>query len=219
MAAPALFQPGRSAGITQATRPGVAYHGCHPPPCVAATPFCAMPTSVPQAQPVPAPRGSRIERRLAGAHFHDAWAMPAARPELDALGQFLRVARSTPGWIEAAMALRNRLVGLVGLKNLGGLSQIAADRPAASYRPGERVGIFTLIENGADEALLGDSDKHLDVVLSVHRRAEAADASQVTITVTTVVHVKNWLGRLYMLPVKPAHRVIARRMTSAIGRR
>jgi hypothetical protein len=96
----------------------------------------------------------------------------------------------------------------VGLKNLGTLSQVDAARPSRDYQAGERVGIFTLFENSFDEVLLGDRDKHLDVVLSVYRRLlPSGDA--VEITLSTIVHVKNTLGRLYMLPVKPAHRIIA----------
>ena len=63
---------------------------------------------------------------------------------------------------------------------------------------------------------LGDSDKHLDVVLSVHRAPLGGDA--VTITVTTVVHVKNWLGHMYMLPVRPMHRLITPAVLSRLPR-
>lgn len=67
------------------------------------------------------------------------------------------------------MAVRNRIVQLAGLKNLGALSELAADKMAASYKTGDRVGIFTVFENHFDEALIGDKDKHLDVALSIHR--------------------------------------------------
>lgn len=163
------------------------------------------------------PPGSRAARLLPGAYFHDAWAIRAARPELDPLSQFLRVARTTPAWIEAAMGMRNRIVRRLGLKDLGTLSQLKPDRPATDYREGDRVGIFTLLERHSDEVLLGDRDRHLDVVLSVHRATDAA-APGALITVSTIVHVHNALGRLYMLPVTPAHRVIARQMTAAVGR-
>ncbi|MCB2070666.1 MAG: DUF2867 domain-containing protein, partial [Ottowia sp.] len=80
--------------------------------------------------PIPstAPRGSMAEALLPGAYFHDAWAIAAARPELEALGQFLRVASTTPRWIDRLMGLRNRIVGWFGLKNLGGLAGIDPDK-------------------------------------------------------------------------------------------
>lgn len=161
------------------------------------------------------PTGSRIASRLAGADFCDAWAIDAADPTLSALGQFLKSLQATPRWVNACMTLRNRAVQLVGLKDLGELSTIDPAKPDTDYRPGDRVGIFTLFENTPDEVLLGDRDKHLDVVLSVHC-ARHPDRP-VRVTVTTVVHTKNRLGRLYMLPVRPTHKLIAPSTLRAIG--
>lgn len=163
-----------------------------------------------------APKESQVESLLTGAYFHDAWAIAPAEPDLDALGQFLRVAKRTPPWIDTLMNIRNRVVGYVGLKNLGSLSQISPDKRSSQYVAGERVGIFTLISKAEHEVLLGDDDNHLRVVVSVHRGVDASGSDSV-VTVTTVVHVKNWLGRLYMLPVAPAHRVIARAMVRSVG--
>lgn len=143
-----------------------------------------------------------------GANFHDAWSIHSTHIERSALDHFLTAAQRTPRWVNLAMAARNAIVQMVGLKNLGTLSEIDASKLSSAYQPGERVGIFTLFENTFDEVLLGDRDKHLDVVLSVHRRL-LPSGDGVEVTLTTVVHVKNLLGRLYMLPVKPAHRIIA----------
>jgi len=114
------------------------------------------------------------------------------------------------------MTARNRVGQLVSLKDLGTLSNVAADKQGPDYKPGDRVGIFTIFENTTEEALVGDDDRHLHVVLSIHRR-EHFGGKQVTITVTTVVHVKNRLGRIYMKLVKPMHRLIAPAVLSAIS--
>lgn len=164
-----------------------------------------------------APSNSRIAARLAGASFHDAWRMVSSDVELSALDQFLVAVRRTPRWIELAMTARNRVGRIVGLKDLGTLAGVAADKPASAYQPGDRVGIFTVIENNFDEALIGDEDKHLNVVLGIHR-ALHPHGKQVDVTVTTVVHVKNMLGRIYMLPVKPMHRLIAPAVLNAVNR-
>lgn len=163
-----------------------------------------------------APKNSRVASLLADSYFHDAWAIAPAVPELDALGQFLRIAVKTPRWIDTLMKVRNRVVGSLGLKNLGGLAQIEPNKKSSDYLEGERVGIFTLISKTDEEVLLGDDDKHLKVVVSVHKGKGVAGAPTL-VTVTTVVHVKNWLGRLYMVPVAPAHRVIARAMVKSVG--
>jgi hypothetical protein len=164
-----------------------------------------------------APPGSLASGLMAGADFHDAWSIRSSAVERSALGHFMAAVELTPRWVNACMALRNRTVALFGLKNLGHLSTLARDKPPDAYRPGDRVGIFTLFENRPDEALLGDKDKHLDVHVSVHC-SRLADASEVLVTVTTVVHVHNLLGRLYMLPVRPMHRIIAPSVLGAISR-
>lgn len=56
--------------------------------------------------------------------------------------------------------------------------------------------------------MLGDSDKRLDVVISIFKNT--AHANEIpSISITTVVHVHNLLGRVYMLPVTPLHKLIA----------
>jgi hypothetical protein len=182
----------------------------------------ARPDPRPRAQATAGdvPAGSRIATRVPGADFLDAWAIRSPGVTTGGppgvLDLYLEGARRNPSWIEACMALRNRVVQPLGLKNLGGLSELALDKPACDYRPGDRVGVFTLIEQGAHEVLLGDSDRHLDVVVSLHRQVlPGLDAT--LLTVTTVVHLKSRLGWLYMLPVRPMHRVIARAMTTRLA--
>ncbi|WP_136414564.1 DUF2867 domain-containing protein [Herbaspirillum sp. ST 5-3] len=163
------------------------------------------------------PANSRIAALLPGSYFHDAWCIESSAVHLSALEHFIMAARSTPRWVDACMVLRNRTVALVGLKNLGRMSALQHSKAASDYRPGDRVGIFTIFESTFDEVLLGDHDKHLKVVLSIHRYVLPA-GNRVMVTVTTVVHVHNALGRLYMLPVKPMHRLIAPSVLRAIGK-
>lgn len=164
-----------------------------------------------------APPDSLIAKLVPGSYFHDAWAMPAGDASLSALGQFLKAARHTPRWVSACMALRNGVVSLFGLKNLGSLDDLSGDKAETRYRPGDRVGIFTLFENTPGEVLLGDRDKHLDVTLSVHLAPEPTSGTPL-VTLTTVVRVHNLLGRAYMLPVAPMHRLIAPTVLRAVAR-
>jgi hypothetical protein len=162
------------------------------------------------------PPNSRVVQLLQGASFYDAWRITSARVERSALEHFLAATEKTPRWVNAAMGARNRVVQLFGLKNLGALDNLDRARGARTYNPGDRIGIFTLFEATDDEVLLGDRDKHLNVVLSIHKRL-LASGHAVEVTLTTVVHVKNLLGRLYMLPVTPAHRIIAPAVLAGIS--
>ena len=160
------------------------------------------------------PAQSQIASFVPGCYFHDSWSVSAGDPQLSAMGQFLKAFSATPAWVNACMSIRNRAAAMVGLKNLGAFDQI--NKSKSEYKPDDRVGIFTLIATTFDEVLLGDKDKHLDVTISVHRAVNAS-TDAVLVTVTTVVHVHNLLGRLYMLPVLPMHRIIAPSVLRAIA--
>ncbi len=151
------------------------------------------------------PAGSEISRRLAGAHFHDCFELPVPPGGPSALALYLDLLSRTPHWVNTLMAVRNRVVARLGLKNLGALGQVDPDKPAQAYRVGDRVGIFSLLYLSDDEVILGDSDKHLDVQVSVCRHAEGG---RPRVAATTVVWIHNTLGRLYMGAVVPVHKLI-----------
>lgn len=161
------------------------------------------------------PAESEIINRLVGASYYDCYAITAPNDKRSALGYFLTAISNTPYWVNSLMTLRNKTVLLFGLKDLGGMGNFDSAKLDKDYLPGDRVGIFTLISNTPHEVLLGDSDKHLDVVLSVYKSA-AADANDCSIVVTTVVHTHNLLGKIYMLPVTPMHKLIAPAVLSRV---
>lgn len=167
-------------------------------------------------RPCAVPPGSAIHAHLAGAHFHDCHAVEVPGTPRSALGYYLAAVAQTPSWVNALMALRNRIVRLAGLKDLGHLGDFDPSKPESAYVAGDRVGIFTLISNSDDEVLLGDHDKHLRVVLSVCKQSCGSERVA-TVTITTVVHVHNLLGRLYMLPVTPLHKRIAPAVLARLG--
>lgn len=151
------------------------------------------------------PAASGLQSELAGAYFHDCWQTTVAPHQRTAMELYLDTVRQTPGWVNFLMSLRNRVVGLVGLKNLGSLAGMRADKAAADYRPGDRAGIFRVLRVSDDEVILGDDDRHLRVQVSVCKlRHDGRDA----VAVSTVVHLHGLLGRIYMIPVAPMHKLI-----------
>jgi hypothetical protein len=156
------------------------------------------------------PPQSRLHARLAGAYFQDAHCVDNPYPERPALALWMQTLGRTPAWVDVAMRVRNAIVKRLGLKDLGALSHIDPQRPLADYRVGERVGIFTVLHISEDEVVMGDDDKHLDVQVSLLKTAQRK------VVVSTVVHIHNALGRLYMFFVTPAHRIIAPRVLARI---
>lgn len=155
------------------------------------------------------PRPSEIATRLSGATFHDSYVLTRRAEDVQATAAALalHIFSKVPAWVEALMPLRNRMVGLVGLKNQGSFTQAFDARKAASdYMVGDRLGFFTVMHVSDDEFIMGDDDKHLKVQVSV---CKVSQNGVPQLVLTTVVHEKNWLGWLYMLFVGPAHKVIA----------
>lgn len=151
------------------------------------------------------PPTSRISREFPGADFFDAYEMPLAHDGRSALDIYLKIVAKTPSWVNVLMATRNRIVAVLGLKNLGHLGSLNPAKESSAYRVGDRVGIFSLLSLSDDEIILGDSDKHLDVKVSICKLVRDGHQS---VAVTTVVHIHNLLGRIYMLFVAPVHRRI-----------
>lgn len=166
------------------------------------------------------PQPSAIHATLPGADFWDAYAAPDPTPAASALQAWLDLVAQTPRWAQRLMALRNRLVRLVGLKDLGQLDDgLPAAGPAraqaARYRVGDRVGIFTIRHLDAREVVMGQDDKHLDVQVSLCKREQ--DGRPVVV-LGSVVHVHNMLGHAYMAVIKPFHRRIVRALLARLPR-
>lgn len=153
----------------------------------------------------PLPPGSRIAQTVPGADFADCYTLPDPHPELDALQTYLAIFARTPRWMHVLMAIRNGVVRHLGLKSANGLRVAEPHTPPASYRPGDRMGIFTLAQATPREAIVFDDDKHLKVQLSLFKHT-VNDRPMVSLS--TVVHIHNRLGRAYMSVVGPVHKLI-----------
>jgi Protein of unknown function (DUF2867) len=154
---------------------------------------------------VSVPPNSQISQHLVNANFFDAFQINLAPCKRSALEVYLEVIAKTPGWISFLMALRNRAAPMFGIKNLGSLDNINYCKKASEYRVGDRVGIFSIHSMTDDEVILTDSDQHLDAKVSVCKMP--SDTGSV-VTVSTVVHVHNLLGHVYMFFVVPFHKRI-----------
>ncbi|MFD1383197.1 DUF2867 domain-containing protein [Rhodanobacter aciditrophus] len=159
------------------------------------------------------PQGSQIALYLPRAFFADSWSVSVPSKNITAMTLYIESMRRMPGWANALMQLRNNIWATVGLKNLGSFKEILHVKHACDYIKGDRVGIFTVVSNEHHEVVLEDCDKHLNVRVSFYIN-DLGDQSH--IAVTTVVHVKNWLGRLYMIPVFPIHKLILWRSMAQI---
>jgi len=154
---------------------------------------------------MPVPTKSILNEYSEGSYFCDSFSKKVKYNNQTAIEIFLEIATKTPTWIALLMSMRNWVVSKFGLKNLGGLHDISQDKLGSEYAIGERVGIFTLVSLTEHEVVLEDRDKHLDVRVSFLIEPEGDIA---VVHATTVVHVNNAFGKIYMFFVTPFHKII-----------
>jgi hypothetical protein len=141
----------------------------------------------------PAERGQRAAPTAGRRRLRACLPGHTRRDGRTALQAYRDMAATIPGWFDGLMALRNRGMRLLGMKDLGSLRAV---QDIAQPRPGQRLGIFTLQSLDDDAIVLEDDDRHLRVQLALQWQGDVLE-------VATVVHTHNAFGRLYMLPVAP----------------
>ena len=95
---------------------------------------------------------------------------------------------SAPAWVAGAMAVRQSVVGVIGI-------------PQGDHRA------FAVQRVVGEEALINTDDRHLQFCCGV-----AVDAERLLLRVTTTVRLKGWRGRLYFAPVAIMHGPVVRSM-------
>jgi hypothetical protein len=149
---------------------------------------------------------------LVGAGFADAYCLIVEAPALDAAAAAQRVFSRTPRWISTLLALRNRLVALIGLK---GTEKAAGGKDASSAKV-RRIGFFPVVSQTPDRIVMGFDDWHLDFRVVVDVATLGGDRRRVI--ATTLVRTHTWVGRAYLAVIMPFHRVIVRTMLAQAAR-
>lgn len=151
---------------------------------------------------VPAPPDSALAPLYPGADLFDAFAAPlpdGATNDLDRLAHAAVLARPA-WWMRALMGMRDTAMAPLGVKTS---RAIARDRQA-----GDRIGFFPVQARTGCELIVGEDDRHLDFRASILLQHGAEGAR--TLTMITVVHCHNRLGRCYLAVIAPFHRAIVR---------
>ena len=105
-------------------------------------------------------------------------------------------ARPLPG-MKLAFWLRDTISACFGVKRIGGFS----GQPHTSVHAGDRLDFFLVEAVSEDVLTLTARDRHLDVMTCI-------TCNSGVLSVTSSVKTHNWFGRAYMVPVRPAHKLI-----------
>lgn len=157
------------------------------------------------ARPVALPAQSGIIHAYKSLNLADAFAIPLppnASTDPDLLARF--IFEHQPSWVGKLLSVRDAIVARFGLKTAQDLAALGADGKAG------RLGIFKVYSTTATEVVVGEDDKHLDFRLSILCSGGPAPDSGRLLTLSTVVHCHNLLGRAYILAIAPFHRMVVK---------
>jgi Protein of unknown function (DUF2867) len=124
---------------------------------------------------------------------------------------------AAPAWVSWLMQLRNAIVKLFGIKTSGANGSRESILNNFTGEPGQAIGLFRVFSKSEHEIVLGENDKHLDFRISVW--LEPQGSGKQVLTLSTIVVLHNWFGRLYFWPVKFFHRLIVPAMLRAMVRK
>ncbi|MBJ6118033.1 DUF2867 domain-containing protein [Pontibacter sp. BT310] len=116
-------------------------------------------------------------------------------------------------------AIRNKIVGLFGLKTSGQMSDRQKLLNHFKCEPGEQRGLFRVFEKTENEVVLGEDDKHLNFRVSLFLDRISDDTGKKSLTITTTVKYNNLLGRVYFIFVRPFHKLIVPAMLKGMIKR
>lgn len=159
-----------------------------------------MPRENTLVEQVALPSQSAVVTAFKSVNLADAYSiqLPSdASRDPDILARFIFSVQ--PTWIGALTNVRDAVVARLGLKTAKHLATLSSDATAP------RIGIFRLFSTSESEVVLGENDKHLDFRVSVLRPPGSTQ-----LTLSTVVHCHNRLGRTYLAVIAPFHRQVVK---------
>lgn len=166
-----------------------------------------MDTDFTRVTPVALPSQSGIGQVYPSVQLADAYAVrlpEGASTDPDQLARF--IFSRQPAWIGRLLQVRDAIVACFGLKTAKQLNALGAAPGAQSGR----VGIFKVYSTSDTEIVMGEDDKHLDFRVSVLCSTGPARGGPRQLTVSTVVHCHNRLGRTYIRVIAPFHRLVVK---------
>ncbi|MFN3953630.1 MAG: DUF2867 domain-containing protein [Pararhodobacter sp.] len=144
----------------------------------------------------PLPQGAELLARPEELAFRHCAALPLPVPMAPIALWDLIMAQPLP-LMKQAFWLRDFISARFGVARIGGFS----GRRRGAPQPGDRLDFFLIERLEAQVMTLTARDRHLDVMVCITTGGGMAG-------ITTSVKTHNAFGRLYMLPVAPAHRLI-----------
>lgn len=143
--------------------------------------------------------------------FLDCYTVPLAHPDVRLAHLAHAVFCRLPGWIQTLLSLRDSLVRPFGLSEAAHLpiDKSCRDR----ILPGESINFLPVLKSCEREIVMGLNDDHLDFRISLHR----PDTPEPRLSLASLVHTNNFLGKAYLRTILQPHRAIVRTQLASVA--
>ncbi len=160
------------------------------------------------------PDDSKIVNESIASHFNDSYSVITVRNELDPLHLYLLMVNNTPVWVNSLLSIRNKIVKLLGLKDVGQLGKVDyINHSDAEELTDAKLDIFTIESFSENEMILKLNDRHLNIKMSILKRRHTDETE---VIVSTIVTFNNKLGNVYMFIISPFHGLVMKRLMDNI---
>jgi len=156
------------------------------------------------------PENSLLAREAKNYRYSDCFSVQLRRQDIEAWELICALANSAPPWVTVLSKLRDKIVGVLGLKTGAGDPTLIVP----PYHIGQQVGYFRVMQLTDHEVILGDDDNHLNFRTSLHLNPHGTHS---VLSVSTLVKTKNTVGAVYFSIVKPFHRLLVSIMVCKMG--
>jgi len=146
------------------------------------------------------PEQSEYKNFINQIDYSDTFKMIVENQNISIESIYIDMFSTMPKWINQLMFLRNKIVGVFGLK-----VESLMSKKVTTLKVGEKIGMFTTYAISENEVIAGEDDKHLNFRVSILRVDE-------NVIVSTFVKYNNLFGKIYMSLIIPFHKMIVKAM-------
>lgn len=156
------------------------------------------------------PATSALLEHLPRVDHIDGFAIASTREDLNMVQLYAALWGHLPEAFRHLLVLRSALVKPLGIAGVSYRDLTGAIDTSKPYRPGDKIGRWTLCAQRDDELIVGADDKHLDF------RVSLLSERGKRVVISTGIMTHNTFGKAYLASILPFHRFgVAALLTNA----
>ena len=151
------------------------------------------------------PRSDKILVSFGQANYEDSFCLILETKNLlDVDYIIFKIIKSLPKWFKILLNSRNTIARIIGLKT-GRIERIFENSSRLNIKQDQLIGDFFILLKGKKHLITELNDKHLDFRFSI---LISENEGITKVSLSTIVKLNNFFGKIYFFLVKPFHRLI-----------